>query len=71
MHPKHLIAPLVVPLTLLISASSANADQWVRSHNILTMADGQTEPIDGYLHISGDGEILAVGCSKKGTLLES
>jgi len=44
----------------VVSILSAQADQWIRSDYILTMAKGQTDALDGFIQIGEDGSIVAI-----------
>jgi len=44
----------------LLGVEASLADQWIRSDYILTMANGSSDPVDGYLRISNNGVIVAV-----------
>ncbi|MEO0509000.1 MAG: amidohydrolase family protein [Verrucomicrobiota bacterium] len=49
-----------VLLILLFFDFQADAVTWVRSDCILTLADGEETPINGYLKISSEGTIVAI-----------
>ena len=62
MHPFRFLC--FAGLFLSFSLPILRADTWVVSDNILTLADYEQAPIDGYLHIAEDGTILAVSTGK-------
>lgn len=48
-------------LSLIVSVClPVSGDTWIRSNIILTLADGEAEPVDGFLHIGDDGTLISV-----------
>lgn len=57
------LRPLAAILSLgiaLLHCASAFADTWIRSEWILTLADSEREPVDGYLRLGEDGILKSV-----------
>lgn len=64
MNLSRSICILTILSSTLAICLPSSGDTWIRSNFILTLADGETEPVDGYLRIGSDGTFISVSAEE-------